>query len=299
LLVELLRWLLSQNRAQVCDCGDVYFQELQGLSRSHEALVRSKVGLEQQLVGLVREFWPELVRKGCFFSTTDSLAMLALLEKYPTPELVVKAGRGRVAKVLQKASGRPQQDLADRLVSQAARVAQLMCVSPCRSRLIEMLAASLAAQMRTLRELEKDLEELLRQNPFGTWLLKQKGIGAVTAAAFLGEAGNLDRFDSESKLARYAGNGANRSQSGSSRERHYDGRCYNHRLKRAIMLMANARYLWHEPSRRYVLERKNTSADHWTILKKLARHLIRFLWKAWQETVKDPSLTYAEKRLTL
>ena len=77
LVVELLR-RLSRNRAQVCASSDEYYRVLQGLSRSHEALVRSKVGLEQQLVGLVREYWSELVTKGCFFTTTDSLAMLVL-----------------------------------------------------------------------------------------------------------------------------------------------------------------------------------------------------------------------------
>ncbi|RJP33876.1 MAG: hypothetical protein C4527_03675 [Candidatus Omnitrophota bacterium] len=58
--------------------------------------------------------------------------------------------------------------------------------------------------------------------PIGKWLLEQEGIGPRTAGCFLGEAENLDRFDTNAQLARYAGAGAVIDQSGQSNGHHWD-----------------------------------------------------------------------------
>jgi len=154
-------------------------------------------------------------------------------------------------------------------------------VSPATARVVQELAADLLRAIQSVHAWEKAMAHLLEKDLFGAWLLQQPGIGVRTAGCFLGEAGNLDRYPTEAKLARAAGNGAVRTQSGASRPRHYDGHRYNHRLKRALLLMANYRALHHPPSREYVDHRKRLGDTHWQAVKKLARHLLRFLWKAW------------------
>ena len=153
---------------------------------------------------------------------------------------------------------------------------------------------SVAELKGIIYQLDKELEAQLKEHKFGCWLLEQEGIGPRTAASFLGEAGDLSRFESEAKLARYAGNGAVKNHSGKAKEKYRDDKRYNHRLKRAIMLMAQCRYMRHEQSNKYIKARKEEKVSHWKAIKKLARYLIRYLWKSWQKIVNNQGITISE-----
>ena len=148
-----------------------------------------------------------------------------------------------------------------------------------------------------ITDLEKQMKDQLMNHPFGEWLLEQEGIGVRTAGCFLGEAGDLSRFDSEAKLARYAGNGAVFKQSGKSEGHHWDAHRYNHRLKRALILMAESRSHHHPESNLFITSRKKEKGDYWKGIKKLARYLIRFIWRAWQKIVlQDGVLSEVESK---
>ncbi len=150
------------------------------------------------------------------------------------------------------------------------------------------MAATLEYLLTICQQMEKVLHELLLKHPFGEWLLEQPGIGVRTAACFMGEAGDLSRFDCEEQLARCAGHGPVKDQSGKSAARYYDGHRYNHRLKRILLLMAQCRSQHDPESRAYVQNRKQGSKGYWGLIKKLARHLLRFLWKNWVKIVENP-----------
>ena len=290
LLANMLLWQVVHDQARVCDRGETYFAALQDIFRSFETLTKTKVACETQLAGLVREYWPELLRGDDAFDGTDSLTLLRLLGSYPTPEKVAHAGPAKLVRAMYplSSSGAKRRERAAFLVKQARKLTFVVTVSPARVLLIQTLAKNLMKQIQTLRELETQLETQVQQHPFGRWMLTQEGIGIRTAAGFMAEAGDLNRFDSEAQLARYAGNGANRWQSGSIKEHHHDGRKYNSRLKRVTLLMAESRSQWHGPSKEYLRKRKQQGSSHWPTVKKLARHLIRFLWKGWQEVVNHP-----------
>lgn len=57
----------------------------------------------------------------------------------------------------------------------------------------------------------------------GRQVVWQERICNHHAGCFLEEAGDLDRFGGEEKLARYAGTGATKSQSGKGEGGHRDG----------------------------------------------------------------------------
>lgn len=281
-LAAFLHWQVSKEKARVCGKGDDYYETLRTTARAFNQTQQSKVAMQNQLVSAAREYWPELFLDG-YFSKTDAQGLLALLQTYPTPHAVAKAGVSRVNKVLSAAAQRDQKELAERLVNDARRLAPLISVSAAKASVVQSLAAGVCHLTRVLAELEKQMKEQLQNHPFGRWLLDQQGIGARTAGGFLGEAGNLGRFENEAQLARYAGNGAVLCQSGKSEGRHWDAHRYNHRLKRAVLLMAESRFRHHPDSQTYVQTRKKESGDYWKIIKKLARYLLRFLWKGWQE----------------
>jgi transposase len=62
------------------------------------------------------------------------------------------------------------------------------------------------AARRQIRQLERDLDELLDQH--GTTLRDEPGIGPIAAATLLAEVGDPFRFARESKFARWCGTGA-------------------------------------------------------------------------------------------
>jgi transposase len=287
-LAELLHWKIEhQIEVQLLE-RDEYFEHLKESARGLNQLVKSKVALQNQLVGHVRRYWPELIITEPLFSRTDAKGLLAMLKTYPTPEAVAHAGLHRVKILLQKSNGNCRSDeLATKLIHQAQRLRFRVQVTSNQATLVQQLATSLLELATVIHRMENDLTSQLNSHPFGRWLLQQPGIGPRTAGGFLGEAGNLNRFKSERQLARYAGNGAVKNQSGIRKAQYRDNKCYNHRLKRAVLLMAQSRYIHHGPSKKFVLDRKQQQIEHWRIIKKLSRHLIRFLWKGWQECMRE------------
>jgi len=294
LIAEFLREQVQEGRARVQEETDEFFKEMKELSRGFLRITDAKVALQNQLVSTVRTYWPELMKPGCYFSRTDARSLLALLGRYPTPEAVAKAGRHRVNQVLSRASGRDQTELSEKLVENARSVRGLVDVTGVQASVVQRIARGLLDLLDIVQELEKEMEKHLNKHPFGTWLLDQEGIGARTAGCFLGEAGDLNRFGSESKFARYAGNGGIKNQSGKSKERHRDGHRYNHRLKRALLLMAESRSRYHGPSAEYVRTHRLGEDGYWKAVKKLARYLVKFLWKSWEKIVNSPSPTGQE-----
>ncbi|MFH1742687.1 MAG: IS110 family transposase [bacterium] len=285
-IAKILHWQVVNGQARVSKKKGAYFETLKETARAFTRISESKVAAQNQLVNAVRTYWPELVITGGYFSRMDGAGFLTLLSNYPTPGAVSRAGRSRIRKLLSHATRSDQTELADRLVSEARLLRKVVEVPAPKARLVQNLAESVLGLSQVVKALATELEEQLEQHPFGAWLLEQKGIGPRTAGCFLGEAGDLGRFEGEEKLARYAGTGAVKSQSGKSAGHHWDGHRYNHRLKRALLLMAQCRAREHAPSSEYVRARQHSKKEYWKTIKKLARHLVRFLWRSWRKVVE-------------
>ena len=292
LVAEMLLWSDRQGELEVTPKREEYFRTLREAARAYESVMKYKVAAGNRLFSKVREYWPELMVTDPIFENNDAKGLLAVLAKYPSPEKICRAGVARIAQVLRKARSHRCSQVAEKFVEQARSIRGKVSVSEVTEQLVKRLAAGLLSAMEEQREWEKTLEELLESHPFGAWLLEQEGVGVKIAGCVLGEAGNLDRYPTEAKLARYAGRGAVQVQSGSSDPRHYDGHQYNHHLKRIIILMAKCRSEHHEESRKYLAKRLEQGDAYWDALKKLARYQIRFLWKSWGQVMKNQGITH-------
>lgn len=291
LVAEMLLWSDRQGELEVTSQREEYFQALREAARSYEAAMKHKVAAGNRLFSKVREYWPELMVTDPLFSDNDAKGLLAVLSKYPSPEKICRAGVSRVAKVLREARSHRTQEVAAKFVEQARSIRDKMAVSEATEQLVQRMAQGLLSMIEDQREWEKILSQMLESHRYGAWLLEQEGVGVRIAGCVLGEAGNLDRYPTEAKLARYAGRGPVQTQSGSFGPRHYDGHQYNHHLKRIIILMAKCRSEHHEESRNYVAKRLKQGDRYWDALKKLARYQIRFLWKSWDQVMKDQGTT--------
>ncbi|PEF69522.1 IS110 family transposase [Bacillus cereus] len=83
---------------------------------------------------------------------------------------------------------------------------------------IDIILGVLVREIRSLNQAIKDydkaIEDLLQVIPEYQCLLSVPGVGPVYAAGLLAEIGQIQRFDDQSKLAKYAGLSWKRSQSG-------------------------------------------------------------------------------------
>lgn len=285
LIAEMLIYLYQQDDLQNTPQQEEYFKGLRSVGRALEEAVTDKSMVQKQFVAVLRAYWPELVTTDNPFSSTDAKGLLVILSKYPTPQAVRSAGVKRIVGLLKRSKCCSRQAVVEDLVEQARRISSEVVGTEMASQIVAWKAEKLLLAIEEVQKLEKYLEEKLREHPYGRWLLDQEGIGVRTASCFLGEAQNLDRFSAEAKLARYAGNGAVQSQSGTSSVRQYDGHRYNHHLKRAIMLMARSRSLHHAESKAYLSKRREQGDRYWAAVKKLARYLLRFLWNSWFEVM--------------
>lgn len=287
LLADYTHWRVDRGDARALQVQDSYFHGLKQLARAAQQIMETKVTLQNELVSTVRVLWPELVRNGEFFSHTDSIGFLTLLSRYPTPHAVQRAGAAKLKQVLRQACRRSMEELAKRLVQSARAIVKTAPEDVGRTEVIRTLAQTLIRLVESLSDFERRLEEQLQKHPFGMWLLDQEGIGPRTAGSVLGEAGDFRRYAGEAQLARYGGHGANVSQSGKRDPIYFDSHRYNHRLKRALLLMAQSRAQHHGPSIAFKKKRLAQGIGYWKVMKQLARHLIRFLCKNWEKVVNN------------
>ncbi|MGZ8410372.1 MAG: transposase [Hyphomicrobium sp.] len=98
------------------------------------------------------------------------------------------------------------------------------------------------------------------------------GIGTTTAATILGEIGNVRRFSNRHAFAKYNGT-APASKSTGGRPRHTARRSCNHRLKRALWLIALAA-VRHDPlAKAYYQRRLEGGLSKVDAIKRVARRM--------------------------
>ncbi len=121
-----------------------------------------------------------------------------------------------------------------------------------RAELIRQLCQELLSYHERSLRLKRLLEDELLPRT-GQHLSTLPGVGSVLAATVLGEVGDIRRFRSRHAFAKYNGT-APASRSSGGKERHMARKSCNHRLKRAMWLMAFAA-VHHDPLARAYYER--------------------------------------------
>jgi len=135
--------------------------------------------------------------------TLDDLAMMPLEQ---LSSFLQEKGRGRfkdpdkLAKTIQKA------------IRGSYRLGKLMDES------IDIVLGILVREIRSLekaiKEYDKAIQELIQVIPEYQCLTSIPGVGPVYAAGILAEIGQIERFDDQTKLAKYIGLAWKRNQSG-------------------------------------------------------------------------------------
>jgi len=149
---------------------------------------------------------------------------------------------------------------------------------------IDVVLGSYALMIRTIKEqiksLDSAIERLLEAIPESQCLLSIPGIGKVYTAGILAEIGQIERFEDQAKLAKYAGLYWKRKQSGNFESEHTSlTRTGNHYLRYYLVEAANS-VQRHEPVyREFYLKkyREVPKHQHKRALVLTARKLVRLV----------------------
>lgn len=149
---------------------------------------------------------------------------------------------------------------------------------------VDVVLATYALMIKTIKSqchsLEKAIQEILETLPESQSLLSIPGIGPVYAGGILAEVGQIERFENEAKLAKYAGLYWKRNQSGNyESERTSLTRTGNHYLRYNLIEAANSVMRKEPVYRAYYLKKYQEvpKTQHKRALVLTARKLVRMV----------------------
>ena len=177
-----------------------------------------------------------------------------LLARYPAPQALAKAGRGRIESTIRKRSPRLAKALTVAVTQALGAQSVVVPVEAVMGRVISEVVVELDRTLERRKRLAADIEELFEAHPFGRILGTLPGIGPRAGSRILAEIGDGARFANGSRLASYAGLAPVTRQSGSSLRGEARSRRGNHRLKNAMFLAAFASL--RDPASRAFYDRK-------------------------------------------
>ncbi len=230
---------------------DEALSELTLLCGFDDDLAQEITQVSHRIRGLLTQIHPALER--VLGPRLDHPALLALLQKYPSPAALSAVSEKRLAVFLARLAPR----LARTFAAEIHRALREQTVVVPGTQAVELVLPRLAEQLATLRrqreELAREVERRVNAHPLAAVLMSMPGVGVRTAARLLTEV-TTRPFASSAHLAAYAGLAPVTRRSGSSIRGEHPSRRGNKVLKRTLFLSAFAAL--RDPVSRAYYERK-------------------------------------------
>ena len=180
---------------------DAATRELTELARLRGRLLQDFQDRLKQLHRVVDLTFPEFTRH---VKTLDSELAVTILGRYPTARTLAQVAPGKLARLVYDGRHHVGPELAQAL-SVAAKATVGAHHSEAYARQVRYACEDLTTLRARLRELEDELKTLIAAHDVGQYLVTIPGVGPITAACVLAEAGDLTRFPDAATLASYAG----------------------------------------------------------------------------------------------
>ena len=177
--------------------------ELRNLSNTRAELVGKQNAVKNRLIATMDEYFPEYTK---VFKKILSRTSEEILKECPFPEDIKSKGKEELLKHIKKTVKRGYSkkqvetiyELANESIgttegTEGAKFQLNMYIEE--AKLLE----------KQIKMTEQELERQLKETGFYESLISIQGIGIVSAATFVGEVGDINRFDSYEQIRRYAG----------------------------------------------------------------------------------------------
>ena len=180
------------------DTQDMYWV-LRSLVSRHYSLVKNRAASKKQLHSYITMHYPNYRQ---FFETIDGVTALAFFERYPSPGLLRNTTTEELTAFLQL-TGKSYYtlDFAQRMLNTLQETA--VEYQDFRDTVIQSTIRQIRFILKELDQLEEAMHIFLKK--FDCTLTSMAGIDTVTAARMLAYIGDVRKFSTPAKLARYAG----------------------------------------------------------------------------------------------
>ncbi len=281
-LAELAR--TDSHRFRVLEPDSDQTKALRTMTRARNSLVRTRVGLANQLRDQLGTFWPGA---GKVFCSVDTQIALAFLRRYPTPGDTRGLGEQRLAGFLKRhgyPGRKPARELLARLKEGAEGRAGELEIQAHRQ-IVLALVSALEPVVARISELTIEIRHALEAHPDGAtfrslFIAKDSWLCAATMLAEIGDC--RERYPTYRALAADAGQAPVAVESGKSRHAQFRWAC-DHRLRQAICTLSDA-------SRRYnpwaadIYDRARArGASHTHATRILGRAWTQIIWRIWHD----------------
>jgi Transposase IS116/IS110/IS902 family len=211
------------------------------MTRARDGLVRTRLGLANQLRDQLATFWPGASK---VFWSVDSRIALAFLRRYPTPLDARGLGEQRLAAFLKRhryPGRKPARELLARLRNGAeGRAGELEMHA--RREIVLALVSALEPIVARISELTIEIRHALEAHPDGQtfrslFIAPDSWLCAATMIAEIGDC--RERYPSYRALAADAGQAPVAVESGKAKHAQFRWAC-DHRLRAAFCTLADA-----------------------------------------------------------
>jgi transposase len=216
---------------------DVSWRNLQLLVRHRRGLVERSGALCCQIREHLDAALPGLA--GCFDDLWEREIAWHLIERFPSAAAMREAGLDRLDQSLRQAGIRFQRRMLETIFAWAKQAAPAEPTADINHRLLLALNRDRLQKAQEIKLLERQIAQALARTPY-ILLLSIPGVNVISAAEFAGEMGPIENYPTGRAITGRAGLYPSRYQSNNVDMA--DGplvRCANHRLRFAILLIAD------------------------------------------------------------
>ena len=177
--------------------------ELRRLTQARERAGERRTMLVNQVHSLVSVVFPEflMVMKDIKTKTAQYL-----LKQYPRPQDIVGLGSEGLEATLKKISrGRLGKERAEALYEAAVNTVGVREGQGSIVFEIKQLVAGIEEIERSREDTEERMREYLKEVPYSRYMLSIEGIGEVTVAGLIGEAGDFTKYKTAAEITKLAG----------------------------------------------------------------------------------------------
>ncbi|MBV8940123.1 MAG: transposase, partial [Solirubrobacterales bacterium] len=281
-LAELARTDSHRFRVLVPD-GD-RTKALRSMTRARDGLVRTRIGLANQLRDQLACFWPGAAS---VFWSVDSQIALTFLRRYPTPLDARGLGEQRLQAFLKRhgyTGRKPARELLARLRGGAqGRAGELEMQA--RRQIVLALVSALEPIVARISELTIEIRHALEAHPDGRtfrslFIAEDSWLCAATMLAEIGDC--RQRYPSYRALAADAGQCPVAVESGKSRHAQFRWAC-DHRLRAAFDTLSDSSRR-HNPWAADIYTRARArGATHPHAARILGRAWCQIIWRLWHD----------------
>ena len=177
--------------------------DLRNLSNTRGELIRKQNAVKCRIVATIDEYFPEYTQ---VFKNVLSRTSEEILKECPFPEDIKSIGKEELLKhikeTIKRGYSKKQVETIYELANESIGTTEGIEGAKFQLNMYIEEAKLLEKQIKMT---EQELEKQLKETGFYESLISIQGIGIVSAATFVGEVGDINRFDSYEQIRRYAG----------------------------------------------------------------------------------------------